>query len=435
MTRYFPEVVEAILANTARALRARRRDRRRAAATGSTSRRCSSGSTPRPAGSTLLAARDAGVASSPSTCSRSATTTCMDRPFRERRGGCSRPWRAPSAPVHVTRATADMALARDGSRSSRAPGWTASSPSRWTALPARQADDVQDQARADRRLRRGRLPLAQERAGASARCCSASTTTTGELQHVGVVGVVPDGPRAGAARRAGSRCVTDAADGPPVGRTGRTRRRQEAAQLPGHRAAGTRARTCRSCRCGRSWSSRSPTTRWRATGSGTRRSSAAGAPTGRRSRARTSSSTARWLRPGVRPDLRDRRQASRRACARTDRREAAQYSREGHTGTLTRASSTCWRYPSGAPHSPAHRVDPRRGSRHGARLALRPGGRHPRPGGHRPVPCLRDARSQAAVQALGRTTRGAGGGRADRRHHPAAVAGQQLKSDVYTGRC
>ena len=47
-------------------------------------------------------------------------------------------------------------------------------------LPARQARDDQDQARAHGRLRRRRLPLAQDRQAtrSSARCCSASTTTT-----------------------------------------------------------------------------------------------------------------------------------------------------------------------------------------------------------------------------------------------------------------
>ena len=47
------------------------------------------------------------------------------------------------------------------------------------ALPTRRAHDDQGQARAHRRLRRRRLPLAQERRAArwSARSCSASTTT------------------------------------------------------------------------------------------------------------------------------------------------------------------------------------------------------------------------------------------------------------------
>ena len=46
-------------------------------------------------------------------------------------------------------------------------------------LPARQAGDAQDQARADRRLRRRRVPVAQERARArtSGRCCWGCSTT------------------------------------------------------------------------------------------------------------------------------------------------------------------------------------------------------------------------------------------------------------------
>ena len=52
MTRYFPELVEALKANLPAAVRGRRRDRRWWArpGTGSTSRRCSSGSILRPAG-------------------------------------------------------------------------------------------------------------------------------------------------------------------------------------------------------------------------------------------------------------------------------------------------------------------------------------------------------------------------------------------------
>ena len=66
-----------------------------------------------------------------------------------------------------------------GSSVSRARASTASSPSRRSALPARQARDAQGQARAHRRLRRRRFPLAQERRRTRwARCCSASTTTT-----------------------------------------------------------------------------------------------------------------------------------------------------------------------------------------------------------------------------------------------------------------
>ena len=59
------------------------------------------------------------------------------------------------------------------------------------------------------------------------------------------------------------------------------------------RPAGTPARTSRSCRCGPSSSSRCATTTWRVPGSGTRPSSTAGARTGPRSRAPSTSSSDR----------------------------------------------------------------------------------------------------------------------------------------------
>jgi ATP-dependent DNA ligase len=62
---------------------------------------------------------------------------------------------------------------------------------------------------------------------------------------------------------------------------------------PATSAAGTPRRTCRSCRCGPSSSSRSPTTRWRGTGSVTPLSSAAGAPTANPAAAATTSWNAR----------------------------------------------------------------------------------------------------------------------------------------------
>ena len=66
------------------------------------------------------------------------------------------------------------------------------------------------------------------------------------------------------------------------------------ARRAGTRArGGTRARTCRSSRCGPSGSSRSATTTWRAKGSATQRSSTAGVPTASRARARTRSSSSR----------------------------------------------------------------------------------------------------------------------------------------------
>ena len=76
--------------------------------------------------------------------------------------------------------------------------------------------------------------------------------------------------------------------GPPVGvgQRGVARARRAAANT----AAGTSARTCRSCRCDPSGWSRSATSTWRAAGSGTPRNSIAGDPTATRARARTPSS-------------------------------------------------------------------------------------------------------------------------------------------------
>ena len=102
------------------------------------------------------------------------------------RGG---PRRRRSRPIHLTPATRDRATAADwfdrfegaGPRRRRREAAR-------RAVPAGQAGDAQDQAPADRGLRRRRVPLAQERARArtSARCCSGCSTTTGTLHHVGI---------------------------------------------------------------------------------------------------------------------------------------------------------------------------------------------------------------------------------------------------------
>ena len=133
MTRYFPEVVEAVRANFPQ----------RASSTARSSSPTERGTLDfealqqriHPAASrvTLLARADARPASSPSTCWPSATTTSP--------GG-----RSPSAAPLLEQALADAAAAGpphagdpgpstsrgSGSSSSRAPGWTASSPSRST---------------------------------------------------------------------------------------------------------------------------------------------------------------------------------------------------------------------------------------------------------------------------------------------------------------
>ena len=103
LTRYFPEVVGRGPGAAAGAVRARRRAVRRAADGGGgdgwSSRRCRSGSTRPPRGSGCSRRRRR-PASWPSTCSRSATTSYLDRPFAERRAALEealgRPRRGPA---------------------------------------------------------------------------------------------------------------------------------------------------------------------------------------------------------------------------------------------------------------------------------------------------------------------------------------------------
>ena len=123
------------------------------------------------------------------------------RPAGRRRSGsarrCRRPTGVPGSssccststpPVHLTPLTRDRGRRRGMAaavRRRRPRRRHRQAPTR--CLSARQARDVQDQARAHRRLRRRRVPLAQGRRRRwSARCCSASTTTAATLHHVGV---------------------------------------------------------------------------------------------------------------------------------------------------------------------------------------------------------------------------------------------------------
>ena len=156
------------------------------------------------------------------------------RPQSERRALLERAARATAAPpLHLTPMTRDATRARLARSGSRAPGSTASSPSRRPALPARQARDDQGQARAHRRLRRRRVPLAQEASTTrSARCCSASTTTrraASRRRHV----VVHDGDAQASSCEELRRCArarsttTRGATGP---RRARSRRACPAAQ-------------------------------------------------------------------------------------------------------------------------------------------------------------------------------------------------------------
>ena len=118
-------------------------------------------------------------------------------------------------------------------------------------------------------------------------------TDAGDLASVGVVGAFP------MARRrelfAELQPLVTTFDGHPWRWGGAEQAaaaaapRPHATPGPRRRAAGTRGRTCPSCRCARNAWSRSATTTWRAAGSGTPPSSSAGARTGSRGRAPTRS--------------------------------------------------------------------------------------------------------------------------------------------------
>ena len=137
-------------------------------------------------------------------------------------------------PIHITPATRDLDTARrwfDQFEGAGLDGLIAKSAR--PDLPAGQAGDEQDQARAHRGLRRGRLPGAQVRPGrGSGRCCSASTTTRGVLASVGVVGAFPMATRKALFERAAA--AGHHVRRPPVGlggpRAGRTYPAQERGQ-------------------------------------------------------------------------------------------------------------------------------------------------------------------------------------------------------------
>ena len=103
----------------------------------------------------------------------------MDTPLIERRHALEEALADAQPPIHVTPATQDLDEAQRwfARVRGRRPGRVDRQEAR-PALPARQAGDEQDQARADRRLRGRRLPGAQVRPGRDRlACCSACTTT------------------------------------------------------------------------------------------------------------------------------------------------------------------------------------------------------------------------------------------------------------------
>ena len=173
MTRYFPELVEAV-ARTSRRARHRRRDRDRGDG-GLDFGRCSSASTrPRPG---RHAAGRPRPPSSPSTCSRSATRTSPDGRSSVGAPRSRGRWRAPRTPVHLTQhhdeALAGLVRALRGRRPRRHHRQAAR-----PRLPARQARHVQDQARAHRRRVLAGYRVHKGAPERSARCCSASSSRT-----------------------------------------------------------------------------------------------------------------------------------------------------------------------------------------------------------------------------------------------------------------
>ena len=215
--------------------------------------------------------------SSPSTCSPWATPTTPSG----RSSSAGRRWRRPSPawprPLHLTPATTDRALAAAVARtSSRGPGWTGSSPSRWRAPTSRTSGSCSRSSTSGPPTAwwpaTGRTSPARRR---SARSCSACTATPGTWPA--------------SASSARSRWPAAASCSPSSSRwsprstgirgTGRARRRGRGPRARPSTAGGTPPRTCRSPRCGRNGWWRSAMTTWRARGSGTPPSSCAGGRT------------------------------------------------------------------------------------------------------------------------------------------------------------
>ena len=239
------------------------------ATTGSTSRRCCCGSTPPRRGSRC---------SPPSHPRRFVAWDLLalgDEDLRavpqgERRARLEAVLGGVEAPIHLTPATRDRATAGGLVRAvrGRRARWRRRQAAR-CAVPARQAGDAQDQAPADGRLRRRRVPLAQERPRHPYRLAAArAVRRRRHAQPRGHHLVVHLGPPRRADRGAGS-AARERARGPPLARVGRVGRRwatptPPASDCRARPRAGTAARTCRGSRCDRSASPRSRTTTSRA---------------------------------------------------------------------------------------------------------------------------------------------------------------------------
>ncbi len=135
---------------------------------------------------------DPGSASSPSTCWRWATTTCTRRPFAERRAALEEALAEAGRSVHLTPATTDRGEAQRWFAEFEGAGLDGVVAKPLDShLPAGQAGDVQDQARAHGRLRAwpasaGTRP--RPRPAAVGSLLLGLYNDEGELQHVGVIG-------------------------------------------------------------------------------------------------------------------------------------------------------------------------------------------------------------------------------------------------------
>ena len=266
LTRYFPEVVEAVKAQPAREVRRRRRDRRSPAGRpAATSRRCCSASTRPSRGCSCWPSRPR-RRSSPSTCWPSATSRCSTTPFAERRARLESALAGVRPPVHLT--------ADHPATPRRAQRWFdvfegagldgVDRQARRPAVRAGQAADDEDQARRA-------PPTAWSPASAGTRAGPIVGSLllglyddAGDLQHVGVAASFPMARRAELVEELAP--YRETADGAPVAdwanaQVARGRRRAPDARRgqPVEREEGPLVGPLRP-----SWSWRSSTTSWRA---------------------------------------------------------------------------------------------------------------------------------------------------------------------------
>ena len=259
MTRYFPEVVEAVRAQLPRAVRGRRRDRRRRRIgdrldfealqqrihPAASRVKLLAGETP----AQLRRVRPAGPGRRGP--DRAAVRASAGRALEEALADAQA-----ADPPHAAR-PATTAVAQEWFEQFEGAGLDGviAKPLDGTYQPDKRVD-VQDQARAHRRLRRRRLPRAQDAApDAIGSLLLGLYDDDGRARvSVGVIGAFPMARRKELFEEL-QPLVTDVRR-PPVG-LGRGRRRATARRATPRAAAGTPARTCRSCRCGPSGWSRS----------------------------------------------------------------------------------------------------------------------------------------------------------------------------------